>query len=80
MADAAAQEWPDRRLKVMVPVWSLLIASTGFLIWRVVYGLTSRRRFLVCDYLLIIAGVSIPCLNIRVVKCDLLVEDLTWCG
>ncbi|KAF3035829.1 hypothetical protein E8E12_006436 [Didymella heteroderae] len=60
MADPAAQEWPNHRLKVMVPMWSLLTVSTCFLVWRIAYGIKSRRRFLVCDYLLIVAC----CLNI----------------
>ncbi|KAH6643610.1 hypothetical protein C7974DRAFT_347772 [Boeremia exigua] len=56
MSDATAPEWPNHRLKVIVPMWSLLTISTAFLVWRVVYGLKCRRRFMVCDYLLIIAG------------------------
>lgn len=59
MADPAAQEWPNHRLKVMVPMWSLLTVSTAFLVWRIAYGIKSRRRFLVCDYLLIVACVSV---------------------
>jgi hypothetical protein len=59
MTDPAAQEWPNHRLKVMVPMWSLLTVSTAFLVWRIAYGIKSRRRFLVCDYLLIVACVSV---------------------
>ncbi|KAF1931902.1 uncharacterized protein M421DRAFT_55219 [Didymella exigua CBS 183.55] len=60
MAEPATQEWPDHRLKVMVPIWSLLTVSTAFLVWRIAYGIKSGRRFLACDYLLIVAC----CLNI----------------
>ncbi|KAI4650627.1 hypothetical protein J4E93_002984 [Alternaria ventricosa] len=52
--DAGTQEWPDQRLKILIPVWSLTVISTAFLVWRVVYGLRSRK-FIACDYLLIIA-------------------------
>ena len=38
-----------------------MIISTGFLVWRVVYGLKHGRKFMFCDYLLIIATVgSVP--------------------
>ncbi|KAL6708788.1 hypothetical protein ACN47E_002484 [Coniothyrium glycines] len=60
MADSTGQAFPDHRLKAMVPMWTLSIISTAFLLWRIAYGISSRRRFLVCDYLLIIAC----CLNI----------------
>lgn len=56
----AQQEWPNQRLKIMVPTWTLMIISTAFLVWRVVYGIMQRRRFMIADYLLIIA----TCLNI----------------
>lgn len=58
MESSSSEQWPDHRLKVMIPMWSLLIVSTAFLVWRVVYGLMNRRWFMVCDYLLITAGVS----------------------
>ncbi|KAL1798177.1 hypothetical protein ACET3X_002214 [Alternaria dauci] len=54
MDTTGTQEWPDQRLKVLVPVWTLATISTAFLVWRVVYGLQSRK-FITCDYLLIIA-------------------------
>ncbi|RYN82669.1 hypothetical protein AA0120_g9450 [Alternaria tenuissima] len=54
MDTAGTQEWPDERLKVLIPVWTLTLISTAFLVWRVVYGLRSRK-FIICDYLLIIA-------------------------
>ncbi|CAN9188834.1 unnamed protein product [Alternaria alternata] len=54
MDTAGTQEWPDERLKVLIPVWTLTLISTAFLVWRVLYGLRSRK-FIICDYLLIIA-------------------------
>ncbi|KAF9691253.1 hypothetical protein EKO04_010923 [Ascochyta lentis] len=50
------QQWPDQRLRIMIPTWTLLILSTTFLVWRVVYGLKQKRPFMVSDYLLIIAA------------------------
>jgi hypothetical protein len=60
MADnvASEQQWPNQRLKLLIPTWTLLIISTMFLVWRVVYGLMKGRRFMASDCLLIIAGVS----------------------
>lgn len=59
--DSATQDWPNERMKLLVPSWTLMIISTGFLVWRVVYGLMNGRKFMVCDYLLIIATVgSVP--------------------
>lgn len=52
------QEWPNQRLKVMIPMWTLLALSTIFLAWRIAYGFAQRRRFMLSDYLLIIAAVS----------------------
>jgi hypothetical protein len=62
MDAAGTQEWPDERLRVLIPVWALTLISTAFLVWRVVYGLRSRK-FIVCDYLLIIATVSLGLLQ-----------------
>jgi len=56
--DALPQEWPNQRLKILIPCWTLLIISTMFVVWRVVYGLMQSRRFMVSDYFLIIATVS----------------------
>jgi hypothetical protein len=59
MADNdTVQEWPDQRLKILIPAWTLMIISSMFLVWRVVYGLQKSRRFMLSDYLLIIATVS----------------------
>lgn len=63
MDSSTTQDWPDRRLKIMIPMWTLLTISTAFLGWRVAYGVVTRRRFMICDYLLIIAGVSLPMAN-----------------
>jgi hypothetical protein len=60
-AGAAQQDWPDQRIKILVPGWTLMIISTAFLVWRVVYGFMHGRKFMACDYLLIIATVgSVP--------------------
>jgi hypothetical protein len=56
--DASLQQWPNHRLKILIPTWTVLIISTLFVIWRVVYGLRSSRRFMLSDYLLIVATVS----------------------
>ncbi|CAN9416549.1 unnamed protein product [Alternaria alternata] len=65
MDTAGTQEWPDERLKVLIPVWTLTLISTAFLVWRVVYGLRSRK-FIICDYLLIIAtGLNIAATSLN---------------
>lgn len=53
------QEWPNERIKILVPAWTLMIISSTFLVWRVVYGFMHGRKFMICDYLLIIATVGI---------------------
>lgn len=55
---AVPHDLPNDRLKVLVPAWTLMIISTAFLVWRVVYGFMNGRKFMLCDYLLIIATVS----------------------
>jgi len=52
------QDWPDRRVEILLSTVIIAILSTLVLIWRVVYGVVNRRKLLVCDYLLIIAAVS----------------------
>jgi hypothetical protein len=52
------QDWPNERIKILVPAWTLLIISSAFLLWRVVYGFMHGRKFMICDYLLIIATVG----------------------
>jgi uncharacterized membrane protein YqjE len=37
--DASLEHWPNQRLKILIPTWTVLIISTLFVIWRVVYGL-----------------------------------------
>jgi hypothetical protein len=56
--DASLQHWPNHRLKILIPTWTVLTISTLFVTWRVVYGLRNSRRFMVSDYLLIVATVS----------------------
>lgn len=58
MADnTTGQEWPNERLRVLIPTWTLLIISNVFVVWRVIYGLMKARRFMLSDYLLILAAV-----------------------
>ncbi|KAF2124494.1 hypothetical protein P153DRAFT_411551 [Dothidotthia symphoricarpi CBS 119687] len=54
-ADPMQQEWPNQRLKILVPCFILLTISTMCVIWRIVYGILQKRRLMVCDYLLIVA-------------------------
>lgn len=55
---SAPQDWPNERLKVLIPAWTLMIISTLFLVWRIVYGFMHGRKFMICDYLLIVATVG----------------------
>lgn len=52
------QDWPDRRVEILASTVTLCVAATLMLIWRIAYGVHSKRRLLLCDYLLIIAAVS----------------------
>jgi hypothetical protein len=54
----AQQEWPNRGVEILVSTVILCILSTLILIWRVIYGVKTKRKMLVCDYLLIVAAVS----------------------
>jgi len=64
MADAGPpagpQDWPNERLRILIPTWTLCVISTGFVLWRIVYGLMQKRKFMTADYLLMIATVRIP--------------------
>jgi hypothetical protein len=62
--DSAPQDWPNERVKILVPAWTLMIISSAFLVWRVVYGFMHGRKFMICDYLLIIATVGFVPLQI----------------
>ncbi|RAR02614.1 hypothetical protein DDE82_005702 [Stemphylium lycopersici] len=42
---------------MLIPMWTLLLASTAFLVWRIVYGFVRGRKFMISDYLLIIAAI-----------------------
>ncbi|KAF2996233.1 hypothetical protein E8E13_003240 [Curvularia kusanoi] len=71
---AVPLDLPNERIKVLVPAWTLMIISTAFLIWRVVYGFMNGRKFMICDYLLIIAtllNVTATALNQVVVDAGL---------
>ncbi|KAH8716800.1 hypothetical protein GQ44DRAFT_742393 [Phaeosphaeriaceae sp. PMI808] len=70
--ETAPQEWPDQRMKILIPIWILLIVSTIFLVGRVMYGVMQKRRFMLCDYLLIIATI----LNITVTSLGKVAVDI----
>jgi hypothetical protein len=59
MADDQQQEWPNRRTEILLSTILIGIFSTMMLIWRTVYAVMNKRKLLVCDYLLILAGVSL---------------------
>ncbi|KAI1552333.1 hypothetical protein PtrSN002B_005136, partial [Pyrenophora tritici-repentis] len=70
MADAGPlagpQEWPNQRLKILIPTWTMCAISTSFMLWRCVYGLMQKRKFMISDYLLIIAtalNITAACTN-----------------
>jgi hypothetical protein len=48
---------PNRGPQILGATLSICILSTGILIWRIAYGIHSKRKLLVCDFLLIIAAV-----------------------
>lgn len=52
------QEWPNRRMEILLSTVIICILSTLFLAWRIVYAVIKKRKLLLCDYLLIIAAVS----------------------
>ncbi|KAJ4301340.1 hypothetical protein N0V90_003432 [Kalmusia sp. IMI 367209] len=51
-----ADEWPNRGPEILGSSLSICILSTMILIWRIVYGVKSKRKILICDYLLIVAA------------------------
>jgi multisubunit Na+/H+ antiporter MnhF subunit len=57
MAGTEQEHWPDRTLGILVPTTILCIISTVLLMWRVIYGIRTKRKLLICDYLLIVATV-----------------------
>lgn len=60
MADGGQQQdWPNRRHEILGSTAPIAFISTGFVIWRVVYGIRGKRKLLICDYLLIVAAVSL---------------------
>lgn len=49
--------WPDRRVTVLAPSTTLVVISTLFALWRVIYGIKTKRKGILCDVLLSIAVV-----------------------
>jgi hypothetical protein len=60
MGDGEQREWPNRGLEIFVVGIVLCVLSTSVLAWRIVYGIRTKRKFLLSDFLLIIAAVSQP--------------------
>ncbi|KAF2752118.1 hypothetical protein M011DRAFT_393212 [Sporormia fimetaria CBS 119925] len=48
---------PDRGLEILLSTVTIAILATLVLIWRVVYGIMTKRKLLLCDYLLIVAAI-----------------------
>ncbi|KAH7112095.1 hypothetical protein B0J11DRAFT_186942 [Dendryphion nanum] len=51
------QEWPNRRIEILLSTVIVCLLSTLILIWRIIYGIMGKRKLLLCDYLLIIAAI-----------------------
>jgi hypothetical protein len=54
---AGTELWPDRTLGILVPTTILCVFSTAVLVRRVVYGIRTKRKLMICDYLLMIATI-----------------------
>lgn len=52
-----SETWPNRGGQILGATLSICILSTAILIWRIAYGIQSKRKILFCDYLLIVAAV-----------------------
>jgi hypothetical protein len=55
---AAEHNGEYRGLEILLSTVIIAAISTLILIWRIVYGVKSKRKLLLCDYLLVIAAVS----------------------
>lgn len=53
-----AEEWPNRGPEILGSSLSICILSVIILVWRIAYGIESKRKLMVCDYLLIVAAVG----------------------
>jgi hypothetical protein len=53
------QEWPNRGVEILLSTVIISILSTLILIWRVAYGVKTKRQLRIFDYLLIVAAVSL---------------------
>jgi hypothetical protein len=58
MVDPQQQQWPNRRGEILGATVPIGILSIAILVWRVAYGIKTRRKLLLCDYLLLLAAVS----------------------
>jgi hypothetical protein len=52
------QKGDDRGLEILLSTVIIAALSTLILIWRIVYGVKTKRKLLLCDYLLVISAVS----------------------
>lgn len=50
--------WPNKGGQILGSTLSICILSTAIVVWRIIYGFQSKRKLMVCDYLLILATVS----------------------
>ncbi|USP75149.1 hypothetical protein yc1106_02423 [Curvularia clavata] len=48
-------DWPHRRVTILAPNTALVIISTLFAMWRVIYGIKTKRKGIICDVLLSVA-------------------------
>jgi len=63
MAESQQQHWANREADILGSTVPTCVLSTAILIWRVAYGIKSKRKLLLCDYLLILAQVSTCLVN-----------------
>ena len=54
-----SQDWPNRKADILGSTVPLCVLSTGVLVWRVAYGIHSKRKLFLADYLLILAAVGL---------------------
>ncbi|CAE7022809.1 hypothetical protein PTTW11_03486 [Pyrenophora teres f. teres] len=71
MTAAQQEDWPNRKMEILAPTTTLCVISTLFFIWRVAYGIKSKRRILIYDYLLTVAAVlNIASIVVRYKTCQ----------
>jgi hypothetical protein len=58
MPGAPQQDWPNRKVDILGSTVPVCVLSTVVLVWRVAYGIHTKRRLFLGDYLLILAAVG----------------------